>query len=144
MRFNDTAAVLANPSGPPPWLSRLAEDATLEGAVLKRPVQGRETIIVVIKEAVLLYEFQNFTYRGEVGDSFFMESYRARVQGLSIECAVWIHMNAAGEADSLLINHYPLESVLLFSRLMSERVGDRFGDLYLTGPQADVLEHGAG
>jgi len=29
---------------------------------------------------------------------------------------------------------------LLFSRLMWEQVGDEFGDLYLTGPQAEALE----
>ena len=49
-------------------------------------------------------------------------------------------MNAAGEADSILINHHPLEAALLFSRLMWERVGDRYGDLYLTGPQAAALK----
>ncbi|WP_027583394.1 hypothetical protein [Bradyrhizobium sp. Ai1a-2] len=139
MKFNDTAPLLPKPAGPPPWLAKLAEDATLEGAVLKRPVQGRETIVALLKEAIPLYEFQNFTYRGDVGESFFMESYRAQIQGVPVECAVWVHMNAAGEADAILINHHPLDAALLFSRLMWERVGDRYGDLYLTGAQAAAL-----
>jgi hypothetical protein len=93
----------------------------------------------LLSQAIPLYEYQDFTYRGTVGDHFFMESYRAKIQGVPIETAVWIHLNAAGEADSILINHYPLDAALLFSRLMWDRVGDRYGDLYLTGPQADAL-----
>jgi hypothetical protein len=53
---------------------------------------------------------------------------------------VLAHRNAAGETDSILINHRPLDAALLFSRLMWDQVGDSFGDLYLTGPQADALE----
>jgi hypothetical protein len=37
--------------------------------------------------------------------------------------------NAKGEADSLVIDHRPLDAALLFSRLMCEKLGDRFSDL---------------
>lgn len=131
MKFNDTAAPMPKPTGAPPWLDKLAADATLQGAVLKQAVSGRDTILALIKAAIPLYDFQQFTYRGPVGDHFYMESYRAEVQGTPVECAVWVHFNSQGEADSLLINHYPLQAALLFSRLMGERVGDRYGDLYL-------------
>jgi hypothetical protein len=141
MNFNDTAPVLPKPDGPPPWLSKLKEDATLEAAVLKHAVQGRDTITALLKAAIPLYEFQDFTYRQEVGDSFFMESYRAKIRNVPIQTAVWVHMNSEGEADSLLINHYPLEAALLFSRLLWEQVGDRYGDLYLSGPQHDALKN---
>jgi len=139
MRFNDTSPVLPKPSGPPPWLAKLADDATLEATVLKRPIEGKNLIVALLREAIPLYDFQNFTYRGEVGTNFFMESYRAEIQGVPVECAVWVHINGNGEADSILINHHPLEAALLFSRLMWERVGDRYGDLYLTGPQAEAM-----
>ena len=131
--------MLPKPSGPPPWLAKLADDATLEATVLKRPIEGKELIVALLREAIPLYDFQNFTYRGEVGTNFFMESYRAEIQGVPVECAVWVHINGNGEADSILINHHPLEAALLFSRLMWERVGDRYGDLYLTGPQAEAM-----
>lgn len=131
MQFNDTAPVMPKPLGPPPWLAKLADDATVQGVVLKRPVHGKGAILALIKHAITLYDFQDFTYRGDTGDGFFMESYRATVRGVPIECAVWVHYNAAGEADSLMINHYPLEAALLFSRLMYEAVGDQYGDLYL-------------
>jgi hypothetical protein len=140
MKFNDTAPLLPKPDGPPPWLAKLAEDATLEATVLKRPVEGKANILALLKQAMPLYDFQDFTYRGDFGADFFMESYRAEIQGVPIECSVLVHMNAQGEADSILINHHPLDAALLFSRLMWERAGDGFRDLYLTGLQADALE----
>ena len=140
MKFNDTAPRLPKPDGPPLWLAKLAEDATLEATVLKRPVEGKTNILALLKQAIPLYDFQDFTYRGDFGADFFMESYRAAVRGVPIECTVLVHMNAQGEADAILVNHRPLDAALLFSRLMWGQVGDGFGDLYLTGPQADALE----
>ncbi len=140
MKFNDTAPIIAAVSGPPPWLGKLADDATMEAAVLKRPVEGKETILALLRHAIPLYEFQHFTYRGDFGSDFFMESYRSQIRGVPIECSVLVHMNSAGQADSLLINHRPLGAALLFSRLMSEQVGDRYGkDLFLSEAQADAL-----
>jgi hypothetical protein len=139
MKFNDTAPVLA-PAGPPPWLTKLAENATLEATVLKRPVEGRADILAVIEHAVTLYEFQYFSYKGEIGNGLFMESYRSQIQGTPIETVVVAHMNEQGETDSVVINHRPLNAALLFSNLMWERVDDRFRDLYLTGPEAAALK----
>jgi hypothetical protein len=140
MKFNDTGPLLPRPSGPPPWLAKLAEDATLEATILKRPIEGKQNILALLKHAVPLYDFQDFTYRGDFGSDFFMESYRAAIRGVAIECSVLVHKNAAGEADSILVSHRPLDAALLFSFLMWEQVGDSFGDLYLTGTQAEALE----
>jgi len=140
MRFNDTAPLLPKPDGPPPWLAKLAENATLEATVLRRPVEGKANILALLKQAMPLYDFQHFTYRDDFGTAFFMESYRAEIRSVPIECSVLVHMNAQGKADSILINHRPLDAALLFSRLMWEQVEDGFRDLYLTGPQADALE----
>jgi hypothetical protein len=141
MKFNDIAPVLPAVSGPPPWLAKLADDATMEAAVLKRPVEGKANILALLKHAIPLYEFQHFTYRSEFGDGFFMESYRSRVRGVPIECSVLVHMNSVGQADSLLINHRPLGAALHFSRLMWEQVGDRYGkDLFLSDIEATALK----
>ncbi|RAR98758.1 hypothetical protein [Ensifer adhaerens] len=140
MKLNDTAPIMPPTSGPPPWFAKLAEDATLEATVLKRPIEGRDKIIALIKEAIPLYEFQEFTYKGHVGDNFFLESYRSRINEVSIECLVLAHMNEKGEVDSLVVNHRPLDAALLFSKLMWDRVGDEFRDFYLTGPQFAAME----
>jgi hypothetical protein len=139
MKFTETAPTLPRPDGPPPWLAKLAPDATLEGAVLKRPVHGKENILALISHARTLYQFQDYTYYGNVGSQFFLESYRSSVNDVPIECSLIVHLNDAGEADSVLIHHYPLEGTLEFSRLMWEKFGDRFGDLYLTADQANGI-----
>ncbi|ODP34172.1 hypothetical protein [Pandoraea sp. ISTKB] len=143
MLFNDTAPTLPKPAGPPPWFEKLADDATLEAAVLKRPVHGRENIIALIKVAIGVYEGgMDFRYLRQM-DDLFLESYRSTVAGQPIENMVVVHYNAEGLADSVVINHRPLGAALTFSRLMWEKVGDRFGDLYLTGREADAMADAA-
>ncbi|WP_267221305.1 hypothetical protein [Dyella silvae] len=144
MKFTETAPTLPRPSGPPPWLGKIAQNATLEGAVLKRAIHGKENILTLISHARTLYEFQDYTYYGHLGSEFFMESYRSSINGVPVECSVIVHMNDAGEADSLLIHHYPLDATLEFSRLMGEKFGEQFADLYLTNAQADGLTKASG
>jgi len=139
MKFTDTAPTLPRPLGPPPWLGKIAQDATLEGAVLRRPIHGRDNILALISHARTLYEFQEYTYYGHWGSEFFMESYRASINSVAVECSVIAHFNTDGEVDSLLIHHYPLGATLEFSKLMSEKFGDDFPDLYLDAAQADGL-----
>jgi hypothetical protein len=139
MKFNDTAPVMAPAGGPPLWLTSLAEDATLEATVLKRPIEGRADILSVIKHAVSLYEFQHHSYKGAIGDGLYMESYRSQIAGVPIETVLVAHRNEQGETESVVINHRPLGAMLLFSKLMWERVDERFRDCYLTGPEAAAL-----
>ncbi|MFM0632186.1 hypothetical protein [Paraburkholderia xenovorans] len=139
MKFNDTTPVLAPTGGLPFWLARLAANATLEATVLKRPVEGRPEILAVIQHAVSLYEFQQHSYKGEIGGRLYMESYRSQIQGVRIETLLVAHLNEQGEADSVVINHRPLNAALLFSKLMWERVNERFRELYLSAPEADAL-----
>jgi hypothetical protein len=137
MKFTDTAPTLEHPDGPPPWLGKLAQDATLEGAVLKRAVHGKENILTLISYARTLYEFQEYTYYGNWNDKVFVEAYRSRINGVPVECLIVAHLNDEGEADSILLHHYPLRATLEFSRLMWEKFGDQFGDLYLSLAEAD-------
>jgi hypothetical protein len=139
MKFNDTAPVTGPADGPPLWLTSLAENATLEATVLKRPIEGRADILSVIKHAVSLYDFQHHSYKGMLGDRLYLESYRSQIQSMPIETVVVAHMNERGETDSVVINHRPLNAMLLFSKLMGERVDERFRDCYLTGPEAAAL-----
>jgi len=139
MKFNDTAPVLAASAGAPLWLAKLAENATLEATVLKQPIEGKADILAVIRHAISLYEFQQHSYKGVVSPGLYMESYRSKIQGVPIETVVVAHLNELGEADSVVINHRPLGAMLLFSRLMWERVDERFRDRYLTGPEGAAL-----
>ena len=55
MRFNDTAPTLPSVSRPPPWLDKLADNATMEAAVLNRPVEGRSEYSGAAETAIPLY-----------------------------------------------------------------------------------------
>jgi hypothetical protein len=136
MKFNDTAPMLAPAPGAPLWLAKLADNATLEATVLKRPIEGKADILAVIQHAISLYEFQQHSYKGVVSPGLYLESYRSQIQGVPIETVVVAHLNEQGEADSVVINHRPLEAMLLFSKLMGERVDERFRDRYLTATEA--------
>jgi hypothetical protein len=146
MKFNDTAPVMAPPEGVPLWIARLTENATLEATVLKRPVQGRADILAIIKHAASLYEREHHihSYRGEIAKGIYMESYRSRIQGVPIEGLVVAHLNEQGDVDSVIINHRPLNAMLLFSKLMWERVDERFRDLYLSDAEAAALKAASG
>src|SRR5215469_7988617 len=144
MKFTETAPTLPRPAGAPPWLAKIAEDATLEGVVLKQAVDGKAKILALLTHARTLYEFQDYTHYDYWGSEFFMESYRSSVNGVPVECALLVHLNPAGEADSIVIHHYPLSGAQEFSRLMWEKFGDQFGDLYLTNAQADAMAKAAG
>lgn len=61
-----------------------------------------------------------------------LESYRARVHGVWIACSTIVHMNACGEADSVLIEYQPPAAALLLSRWLREQAGAGTRDLYLT------------
>lgn len=143
MKFTDTAPTLPHPAGPPPWLGNITPDATLEGAVLRHAVHGRDNILALISHARTLYEFQDYTYYGHLGSEFFLEAYRSSINGVPVECSVLVHLNENGEADSLLIHHYPLDATVEFSRLMGEKFGEQFPGLYLDATEAASLAKAA-
>jgi len=142
MLFNDTSAPLLNTQTPPPWLAGLAEDATLQGVVTKAPIQGKAAIMEILKAAIPLYDFQRFTYRDYVSDRLFIESYRASVDGIAVECAVMVHINEQGAADSIMINHHPLPAALYFSYRMWQQVDEKYRHLYLSPTEYAALNNG--
>jgi hypothetical protein len=142
MLFNDTASPILDVQGPPPWLAILADDASLQGVVLKASVHGKTAILEILKAAIPLYDFQRFTYRDYVSERLFMESYRASVDGVAVECAVWVHINEQGQADSLMIHHHPLPAALYFSQRMWQQVDDKYRELYLSPEEYAALTRG--
>jgi hypothetical protein len=105
----------------PPWLDDLADDVTMEAAVLNGIVQGAEAVRTLLAYARTLYEYQEFTFAGEYGEHGFIEDYTSQVRGEPIGNIAVITRNAAGQTQRIVINHRPLRAVLLFSRLMGEK-----------------------
>ena len=120
----------------PAWLDNLADDVTLEGSVLNGVIQGAEPVRTLLAYARTLYEYQEFNFAGPCGDNGFIEDYSSRVHGEPIGSVVTITRNAAGQTQHIVVNHRPLNSLLLFSRLMGEKFADTpYGGQYARAGQ---------
>jgi hypothetical protein len=115
----------------PGWLDNLADDVTLEGSVLNGVIQGADAVRTLLAYARTLYEYQEFNFAGPYGDGGFLEDYTAQVRGEPIGSVVTVSRNAAGQTQHIVVNHRPLDALLLFSRLMGEKfAGTPYGELY--------------
>jgi len=118
----------------PVWLDNLAEDATLEGAAMEGAAEGAEAVHAIIVAARKLYEKQEFTFTGPYGDSGFIEVYTTPIHGKPTGVVVTVTRNAAGKTQHVVVNHRPRSSLLLFSRLMGEKLaGTPLAKHFITG-----------
>jgi hypothetical protein len=106
----------------PAWLDNLADDVTGEGAAMQGAAQGAEAVRTIVVTARELYEYQDFNHAGPYGDNGFLEDYTTEVHGEPVGVVVTVSLNAAGKAQHIVVNHRPRSSVLLFSRLMGEKL----------------------
>ena len=105
----------------PAWVNNMADDATVEGSMLNGVVQGADAVRSVVLTIRSMYEDQVFKVAGPYGDNSFLEHYIAKVNGEPIGCVVLITRNAAGQTQHVVASYRPLSSLLLFSRLLSEK-----------------------
>jgi hypothetical protein len=122
----------------PAWVDNLADDVTMEGSVLNGIVHGAEDVRTLLGYARTLYEYQDVYFVGEYGENGFVEDYASRVHGEPIANIAVVYRNSAGQTQHLVVNHRPLSSVLLFSRLMGEHfAGTRYAQ-YFAAPLTDT------
>lgn len=119
----------------PDWLGRLADDVTMEASVTNGIVQGPEAVRAILSFARTLYEYQEFNFVGSYGEHGFVEDYTSQVHGEPIGSIVVVHFNEAEQAQHIVINHRPLRSVLLWSRLMGEHFAGTQYATYFLSPQ---------
>src|SRR3954454_3625630 len=105
----------------PWWLDDLAEDATGEGAAIQGVLEGAQAVRTLVLDARDLYEDQEIHFFGDFGDDGFIEEYTCLIHGEPARAVVTVHRNAAGQAQSIVVNHRPRSSVLLFAELMGEK-----------------------
>jgi hypothetical protein len=124
----------------PDWLDNLADDVTMEGSVLTGILEGPEAIRAILAFARKMYNHQEFNYVGRYGDNGFVEDYMSVVRGEQIGSVVVVRFNEAGEAARIVVNHRPLRSVLLWSRLMGEHFADTpYAPYFLSHDAAEAL-----
>jgi hypothetical protein len=117
----------------PVWVNNMADDVTVEGSMLNGVVQGADAVRSVVLTIRSLYEDQVFKVAGPYGDNGFLEHYVAKVNGEPIGCVVLITRNAAGQTQHVVASYRPLNSLLLFSRLLREKfagtpIAEHFAD----------------
>lgn len=122
----------------PEWLGNLADDVTMEGSVLNGIVEGPEAIRAILGHARKLYDYQEFSYLGPYGDNGFVEDYTSVVHGEPIGSVVVIRFDESGQVARIVVNHRPLTSVLLWSRLMGEHFAGTAYEQYFLGEEAPI------
>ena len=106
----------------PVWVESLADDVTIEGSAMNGVVQGADGVHSIVAYIRTLYESQEFHFAGPYGEDGFLEDYTARVRGELIGNVVLVTRNSAGQAQHIVANYRPRDSLLLVSRL----IGDHF------------------
>src|SRR5215472_7712568 len=104
----------------PAWLDSLADDVTIEGSAMNGVAQGAEAVRSIVTYIRTLYDDQTFNFAGPYGDNGFLEDYTARVRGETVGNVVLVTRNAAGQAQQIVANYRPRNTLLLLSRLVGE------------------------
>jgi|SRR5215472_582655 len=104
----------------PVWLDNLADDVTIEGSAMNGVVQGAEAVRSIVTYIRTLYHSQEFRFAGPYGENGFLEDYTALVRGERIANVVLVTRNAAGQAQQIVANYRPRNTLLLLSRLVGE------------------------
>jgi hypothetical protein len=118
----------------PVWLDSLADDITLEGSAMNGVVQGADAVRSIVSYIRTLYESQEFSFAGPYGENGFLEDYTARVRGGElIGNVVLVTHNDAGQAQHIVANYRPRNTLLLLSRLIGEHfAGTPIGEHFAT------------
>jgi hypothetical protein len=113
----------------PVWLDSLAGDVTIEGSAMNGVVRGAEAVRSIVTCIRTLYDDQEFNFAGPYGENGFLEDYTARVRGEQIGNVVLVTRNAAGQAQHIVANYRPRNTLLLLSRLIGEQLaGTPYGE----------------
>jgi hypothetical protein len=105
----------------PPWLKRIAPDATVESSLLEGAVQGAEAVRSIVSGIRSLYGRQQNTYAAPYGKNGFVEDYVAFVDGQPIVCVVLVNLNDTGETQHVTASYRPRSALQLLSRLLRKR-----------------------
>jgi hypothetical protein len=117
----------------PVWLNNLADDVTLEGSAMNGVAQGAEAVRSIVPFIRTLYERQEFNFAGPYAENGFLEDYTAWVGGESIGNVVLVTRNDAGQAQKIVANYRPRNTLLLLARLIGEHfAGTPYGEYFAT------------
>jgi hypothetical protein len=117
----------------PVWLENLADDVTLEGSAMNGVAQGPEAVRSIVPYIRTLYDRQEFNFAGPYGENSFLEDYTAWVLGEALGNVVLIARNATGQAQHIVANYRPRNTLLLLAGLIGEHfAGTPYGKYFTT------------
>jgi hypothetical protein len=117
----------------PVWLDSMADNVTIEGSAMNGVMQGADAVRSIVTYIRTLYDSQEFNFAGPYGENGFLEDYTARVRGEPISNVVLVTRNAAGQAQHIVANYRPPNTLLLLSRLIGEHfAGTPYGEHFAT------------
>jgi hypothetical protein len=97
-----------------------AEDIVLEATTLKRPVQGREQVKVVMAAASKLYKSLEFTDTATVGAKQYLEWVAEAHAGVKFSGVTVLTRDTTGAIVHVAIHHRPMEAAIFFSETMGK------------------------
>lgn len=128
----------------PEWLGKLADDVTIEASVMTGIAKGPEAVRAILSFARTLYDYQEFNVLGRYGDHDWVEDYAATFRGQPIGSVVVVRFNEADQAQQVVINHRPLNSVLRWSLAMAEHfAGTEYAQYFLQPEELDKIRREA-
>ncbi|GIG92985.1 hypothetical protein [Plantactinospora endophytica] len=97
----------------------LAENVTLEGAVMNGVLTGRDAVLAQLAVVNEFYRDRVDIARFDQGE-YVVEQYSATVAGRPVQAIALMHRDGDGRFDRVVVNHWPLSATLTFSRLLAE------------------------
>ena len=119
----------------PAWLDNPADDVTVEGSMMDGAAVGPEALRTIVGTIRTLYgDSQAFHFAGPCGTNGWIEDYIAEVDGEPLGCVALVSRNVAGQTQHLVASYRPRSTVLLFSRLLGEKLaGTPYAQYFATG-----------
>jgi hypothetical protein len=96
--------------------------------------QGPEAVGAIVPFIRTLYDRQEFNFAGPYAENGFIEDYTAWVRGQPIGNVVLVARNDAGQAQHIVANYRPRNTLLLLARLIGEHFsGTPYGEYLSSG-----------
>ena len=109
----------------PAWLDNLADDVTVEGSMLIGAVQGPGRRPSSCDDHSVVLRIPRVQISPVLtATTVWVEDYIAQVGCEPIGCVVLVSRNAAGQTQHVVASYPPLNSLLLFSRLLREKFAE--------------------
>jgi hypothetical protein len=102
----------------------LADDVVLEASVMRRPIEGRDSVMRVMGIASEVYESLVFTHEASDGPRSYLEWGATAFGGVVLYGVTVLTTDQDGRIVHVAVHHRPLRAALRFSQEMRERVAD--------------------